>query len=34
MNKRHWLTLTLDDTLTDEEIFSRLEQSYRLAARK
>ena len=34
MNKRHWLTLTLDDALADEEIFSRLEQSYRLAARK
>ena len=34
MNKRHWLTLRLDGTLTDEEIFARLEQSYRLAARK
>lgn len=34
MNKRHWLTLRLGGTLTFDEIASRLEQSYRLAARK
>ena len=34
MNKKSWLTVRLDDTLTDEEIFSRLEKSYRLAAKK
>lgn len=34
MNKRHWLTLRLDGTLTFDEIESRLKQSYRLAARK
>lgn len=34
MNKKSWLTLRLDGVLSDEEIFSRLEQSYRLAARK
>ena len=34
MNKRHWLTLRLDGTLTFDEIATRLEQSYRLAARK
>ena len=33
MNKRSWLTMRLDDVLTDEEIFSRLEQSYRLASK-
>lgn len=34
MNKKSWMTLRLDGVLSDEEIFSRLEQSYRLAARK
>lgn len=34
MNKKSWMTLRLDGELTDEEIFSRVEQSYRLAARK
>ena len=34
MNKKSWLTLRLDETLTDEEIFSRLEKSYRLASKK
>ena len=34
MNKKSWMTLRLDETLTDEEIFSRLEQSYRLAAKR
>ena len=34
MNKKSWLTLRLDETLTDEEIFSRTEKSYRLAAKK
>ncbi len=34
MNKKSWLTLRLDETLTDEEISARLEKSYRLAAKK
>ena len=34
MNKKSWLTLRLDETLTDEEIFARLEESYRLAKKK
>ncbi|MBR2774950.1 MAG: MmcQ/YjbR family DNA-binding protein [Selenomonadaceae bacterium] len=34
MNKRSWLTLRLDDCLTDEELCTRLERSYQLAARK
>ena len=34
MNKRSWLTLRLDETLTDEEISARLEESYRLAKKK
>lgn len=34
MNKKSWLTLRLDETLTDEEIFTRLEESYRLAKKK
>lgn len=34
MNKRSWMTLRLDDTLTDEEISARLEESYRLAKKK
>ncbi|MBE8953608.1 MAG: MmcQ/YjbR family DNA-binding protein, partial [Quinella sp. 1Q7] len=34
MNKRSWLTVRLDDVLSDDELFARLEQSYRLANRK
>ena len=34
MNKRSWMTLRLDDTLTDEEISARLAKSYELAAKK
>ena len=34
MNKKSWMTLRLDGALSFDEIFSRLEQSYRLAARK
>ena len=34
MNKKSWLTVRLDETLTNEEIFTRLEQSYHLAAKK
>ncbi len=34
MNKKSWLTVRLDETLTDEEIFSRLEKSYLLAGKK
>ena len=34
MNKRSWLTVRLDDVLSDDELFARLEQSYRLASKK
>jgi len=34
MNKKSWLTLRLDETLTFEEISARLEKSYQLAAKK
>lgn len=34
MNKKSWLTLRLDETLTDEEISARLEKSYWLAKKK
>ena len=34
MNKRSWLTLRLDETLSFEEISARLEKSYRLAKKK
>jgi len=34
MNKRSWLTVRLDETLPDDELFARLENSYRLAAGK
>ncbi len=33
MNKKSWMTVRLDDTLTDKEIFSWLAQSFRLAGR-
>lgn len=34
MNKKSWLTVRLDETLTFEEISARLEKSYQLAAKK
>lgn len=34
MNKRSWLTVRLDETLTDDELFMRLENSFKLAAKK
>ena len=34
MNKKSWLTVRLDETLTDEEVFSWLEKSYQLARKK
>ena len=34
MNKKSWLTIRLDETLTLEEIFARLEKSYQLAGKK
>ena len=33
MNKRHWITICLDGSVPLEEIYQRIEQSYRLAAR-
>lgn len=34
MNKKHWLTMPLDGTVPIEEICSRLDESYSLAAKK
>ena len=34
MNKKSWLTIRLDETLTFDEIIARLEESYRLAKKK
>lgn len=34
MNKRSWLTVRLDDCLTDEELCARFERSYQLAKKK
>lgn len=31
MNKRHWITVCLDGTVPTEEIFERIDESYRLA---
>ena len=28
MNKKHWMTVVLDDTLTDQEIITYVESSY------
>jgi predicted DNA-binding protein (MmcQ/YjbR family) len=30
LNKRHWITVTLDDSLPDELVFGLLEDSYEL----
>jgi predicted DNA-binding protein (MmcQ/YjbR family) len=30
LNKRHWITVTLDDSLPDELAFGLLEESYEL----
>ena len=30
LNKRHWITVTLDDSLPDELVFGPLEDSYEL----
>lgn len=34
MNKKSWMTVRLDDTLTDEEIFAWLARSFRLAGKR
>ena len=34
MNKKSWMTLRLDETLSFEEISARLEESYQLAGKK
>ena len=31
MNKKHWVTICLDNTLSDEEIQNRIDNSYALA---
>lgn len=33
MNKKSWYTLVLDDSISDEEIFTRIRESYQLAAK-
>ena len=30
MNKKNWLTITLDNTLTDEDLMKLIDQSYTL----
>ena len=34
MNKKHWITVILDATVPDKEIFSKIDSSYTLAAKK
>ena len=34
MNKKTWITILLDDTLSDEEIMSYVQESYDLTKRK
>ena len=34
MNKRHWISLPLDDTLTDEKVLELFEKSYFLTSKK
>lgn len=34
MNKKHWMTVCLDDTVPDEELFERIDQSYMLGETK
>ena len=34
MNKKYWLSLPLDDTLTDTELFSLLDKSFELTQKK
>jgi len=31
MNKKHWITICFDDSVSTEDIFTRIEESYRLA---
>ena len=33
MNKRHWNTITLDDSISDKEIFSMIDDSYNLVVK-
>lgn len=34
MNKRHWYTICLDDTVTDSELRQRIDKSYTIARKK
>lgn len=34
MNKKHWITICLDSTVPTEEIFARIDDSYRLAKKQ
>lgn len=32
MNKKHWITICLDDSVSMEEIFWRIDENFELAA--
>lgn len=34
MNKQNWITIILDDTLSDAEIYSLIDRSFQLASTK
>ena len=34
MNKKHWYTICLNDSLEDEELFALIDESYRLVKKK
>ncbi len=34
MNKKHWYTICLDETVPDEELFERIDKSFELAKKK
>ena len=34
MNKKNWFTIVLDGSVDAEKIFSHIDESYRLAAKK
>ena len=34
MNKKHWYTIILDESVATEEIFRRIDESFRLAANR
>jgi len=34
MNKRYWISVALDDTLSDEEVLELIEKSWNLTSKK